>query len=282
MQGEFYIGYEPDMPNGLARRIRITAIATLILGAAVAGMLVIAQGRFASASFEYGRVRVFDGRLVEYPYPALLGSGEVDPTSYWLVGLGKHGVSQLTADRDGRLVRVRGSLIERDGDRMIEVRSLEVIADRAAQPLAPLRSLGPVALNGEIVDGKCHLGVMKPGEGPTHRDCAVRCLLGRITPLFAPSGDRKAPGLTPQAPGLRAQAPGFRAQASGYGSQRLALINPAGRAFDASLDALVGRPVVIRGELWSRGPLRFLSATAASIQVQEKGASFLNVASTQR
>ena len=36
--------------------------------------------------------------------------------------------------------------------------------------------LGPVELTGEIADSKCWLGVMNPGEGTVHRDCARRCL----------------------------------------------------------------------------------------------------------
>ena len=262
MQDEFYIGYEAEMPRGLDSRIRRTAVAVLLIGLVVSSMLVFAHRRSADATFEYGRERVFEGRLIEFPYPALLVSGATAPlTSYWLVGPGKHGAAGLVAGRDGAIVRITGSLIEREHDHMIELRSLAMVTGVTLPAVEPLRSLGPIVLSGEIVDSKCHLGVMKPGEGPTHRDCAVRCLLGRITPMVAAYS--KGPG--PR--GLHG---------------RLALVAPAGRAFDAPLDTLVGRPVVIRGELLSRGPLRFLATTPAAIQVQENGASFLNVASTQR
>ncbi len=43
--------------------------------------------------------------------------------------------------------------------------------------------LGAVTLTGEIVDTKCHLGVMNPGEGKVHRDCAVRCISGGAPPV---------------------------------------------------------------------------------------------------
>ena len=262
MQDEFYIGYEAEMPRGLDSRIRRTAAAVLLIALVVSSMLVFAHRRSADATFEYGRERVFEGRLIEFPYPALLVSGATaTPTSYWLVGPGKHGAAGLVAGRDGAIVRITGSLIEREHDHMIELRSLAMVTGVTLPAVEPLRSLGPIVLSGEIVDSKCHLGVMKPGEGPTHRDCAVRCLLGRITPMVAAYS--KGPG--PR--GLHG---------------RLALVDPAGRAFDAPLDTLVGRPVVIRGELLSRGPLRFLATTPAAIQVQENGASFLNVASTQR
>ena len=56
-----------------------------------------------------------------------------------------------------------------------------------AAGLGGIRDLGPVTLNGEIVDSKCYLGVMNPGQGKVHRDCASRCLSGGIPPLFIES-----------------------------------------------------------------------------------------------
>ncbi len=38
--------------------------------------------------------------------------------------------------------------------------------------------LGPARLRGEIVDLKCYLGVMKPGDLKSHKACAIRCLSG--------------------------------------------------------------------------------------------------------
>jgi hypothetical protein len=46
------------------------------------------------------------------------------------------------------------------------------------------REGAPVTLRGEIVDSKCFLGVMAPGEGKTHKDCASLCLRGGIPPAF--------------------------------------------------------------------------------------------------
>lgn len=40
-------------------------------------------------------------------------------------------------------------------------------------------------LRGEVMDAKCWLGVMRPGQGKTHRACATLCLIGGIPPLFA-------------------------------------------------------------------------------------------------
>ena len=46
------------------------------------------------------------------------------------------------------------------------------------------KDLGIQIIRGEIVDPKCYFGVMKPGEGKAHRDCAIRCILGGIPPVL--------------------------------------------------------------------------------------------------
>jgi len=46
------------------------------------------------------------------------------------------------------------------------------------------KDLGIQTIRGEIVDPKCYFGVMKPGEGKVHRDCAIRCILGGIPPVL--------------------------------------------------------------------------------------------------
>jgi len=39
-------------------------------------------------------------------------------------------------------------------------------------------------VRGEIVDGKCFLGVMNPGATKVHRACAVRCISGGAPPIL--------------------------------------------------------------------------------------------------
>ena len=50
--------------------------------------------------------------------------------------------------------------------------------------LQTTKQLGTIAIKGEIVDPKCFFGVMKPGEGKPHKDCAIRCILGGIPPVL--------------------------------------------------------------------------------------------------
>ena len=44
--------------------------------------------------------------------------------------------------------------------------------------------MASVTVRGEIVDSKCFLGVMVPGSGKTHKDCASLCLRGGIPPAL--------------------------------------------------------------------------------------------------
>jgi hypothetical protein len=238
---DFYIGYEPEMPASLAVRITMTAGALLALALLLAVTLIGAQSGFAEGTFEYGRVRWFEGRVIERPYPALETTGDAGTRWYWLVGPGKRGAADQVKGLEGRRVRLSGSLIERDGDRMIEVVSV-VPTSMPSVPLPPPRTVGETTLRGEIVDSKCHLGVMKPGEGATHRDCAVRCLLGTIPPMLVVRG--------------------------GGDLRRIPLVTPDGRAFLDALPSLAGRPVRIRGTLIERGGRQFLSAAVRDIQVE--------------
>ncbi len=244
MNDEFYIGYEPEMPARMAERIRRAARGLVALALVLPAVLVSTEDRFAPGVFEYGRTRTFSGRIVEFPYPALISDDETDANrTYWLVGPGKHGAEDLVRGRDGRRVQLSGSLIERGGDAMIEVATGSlVMTGGGAIASEPLRSLGVVVTEGEIVDSKCHLGVMKPGEGPTHRDCAVRCLLGRIPPMFVAH--------------------------HGADVGRVALISDSGRPFaDAGLFA--GRKVSVRGEVVQSGAQTFLAVSPHDIRLIE-------------
>src|SRR5947207_1819862 len=44
--------------------------------------------------------------------------------------------------------------------------------------------LGRRTLVGEIVDSKCFLGVMNPGQLTPHRACAIRCISGGVPPVL--------------------------------------------------------------------------------------------------
>lgn len=225
---EFFIGRQEPLPPRLARRTRAVVAAGLVL-AVLAGLLVAAaQKPFAPAIFEYGRPRTFSGRLQAGPIPMLwvLPSDrhpEVTSAGYALVAPGKHGASALAASWAGRAVRLRGTLIRRGGRGMIEVQPGTIESGPESAPALPAEErLGPATVDGVIADAKCWLGVMNPGEGKVHRDCAVRCLAGGVPPLVL--------GAAPE-------------------SKNYWLAGRGGRPIEAKVLDRVAEPVRLRGEV---------------------------------
>ena len=198
---EFYVGYLPVAPPATRRFVRW--IVVLLIVAAVGSAITIAalQNPFAASVFEFGKNRTFAGTIESSPYPTLIvarpGNAAPGSSRYLLVGAGKHGADPEVAKYDHKVVRLTGTLIFRGNQTMIEVVSGSVSEDASAasQGESTAKDLGTFDLVGEIVDGKCYLGVMNPGEGKVHRDCAVRCLSGGIPPLFAADDFEGAPAI---------------------------------------------------------------------------------------
>ena len=53
---EFYVGYLPKAPVGIARRIRVVVVLLFIFAAIAAIVFARVQRTFAPSVFEYGRV----------------------------------------------------------------------------------------------------------------------------------------------------------------------------------------------------------------------------------
>lgn len=191
MNRDFYIGYQKDMPPQLAAFLRSRVIILLVFAVALAVVLSWAQQPFAQATFEFGVIKSFRGFIHEHPYPILtLDHPDGMPSSgvhsrYLLVAPGKHGALTLFAGSHGKYVELHGSLIYRDNRSMIEVipSSIKTVSDQIPPP-GHMVELGMFTLRGEIVDSKCFLGVMKPGNLKPHKACAIRCISGGIPPLL--------------------------------------------------------------------------------------------------
>jgi hypothetical protein len=195
-QEEFYVGYSPKAPAGIARRARAAVIAIVIGAAVLAVLLTLGQRRFAASFFEFGAPRDFEGVINEYPVPTLMvqedgqkdGKAATSPafSYYALVSEGKHGAEALVEGFDGQRVKLRGTLIHRDDTAMIEVVRDSIKPARGGFNRAnrPVENLGEQTLVGEIVDSKCYLGVMNPGHTKPHRECASLCIRGGVPPMF--------------------------------------------------------------------------------------------------
>jgi hypothetical protein len=193
---EFYIGYAPPMPPHIARFVK-RAVLTVVAGVPLAASLIaIGHVRLDGGTFEYGRPRTIAGVITARPYPAIrleprTTPGEEAGGHQWalLVAPGKHGAGALATPFDGQRVTLDGTRIQRGGAVMFEVAPGTIAAN--PNPRKPSVAVQPetaagtsITLRGEIVDSKCFLGVMVPGEGKTHKDCASLCLRGGIPPAF--------------------------------------------------------------------------------------------------
>jgi hypothetical protein len=130
--------------------------------------------------FEFGVAREFEGVLLEEPLPVLVTDAGL---RYLLVGFGKQGLPDFAEGSHGQRVRFQGSLTYALGRTMVEMNepeSFEVLGAGESEQAAERH--GTVTLVGELVDTKCFLGVMRPGEDKVHRACAIRCLEGGVPP----------------------------------------------------------------------------------------------------
>jgi hypothetical protein len=178
-QSEFYVGYLP-VPQRLRKAIRAIVGGLMLLAVAVSAVLIAGLMPFPDSSFEYQQYREFQGTLLTEPIPALLIPGQGSP--WLLVGPGKHGAGDLRSF-DGLRVTLTGERISHGEDHMIELRPGSLRANSTGvRPESA--TLGDVQLTGEIVDSKCYFGVMNPGNGKVHRDCAARCISGGIPPAL--------------------------------------------------------------------------------------------------
>lgn len=189
---EFYIGYQPQGPAGIMRYVRLRLILLAATVISVALLLVYGQRPFAESFFDFGNLQDFEGFVIERPVPLLVVEKIGAPGSlpvrrdYVLVAEGKHGAESIIKGFNGKKVRLRGSLIRRDGIEMIEIAggSVQAIGSKAGSLSKAGGAVGKYTLTGEIVDSKCYLGVMNPGRSKPHRECASLCIRGGIPPLF--------------------------------------------------------------------------------------------------
>lgn len=210
MQEEFYIGWQAEAPPSFSKMVWRFVIGLCLLVPALAILITYFQNGFSNGTFEFGKKTELEGVFYENPFPFLAVENGKDAAGnpvfqkILLVGKGKFGFtvdgSRYTADGQrttvngqpafakataGKRIKVSGFLIYNDGKTALEVESIENQETKSAtQTLRHSITQTPITLRGEITDPKCLFGVMNPGEGKPHRDCAVRCIAGGIPPVL--------------------------------------------------------------------------------------------------
>jgi hypothetical protein len=258
MNNEFYIGWEAKAATGIGKAVRKAVILVLLLAMLVPVLLAVSQRMIGQSVFEWDNHKTFTGILQVQPYPHLLvprpGTGqfhtlqsvEMRPaafSTYYLVAPWKFGLNrEALAAFDGKSVSLQGTLIYRGNQTMIETKPEWIqVAEKTSAPLSLPQSvpLGKQTLTGEIVDSKCFLGVMNPGQLTPHRACAIRCISGGVPPVLLVQ-QKNGPAIY------------------------LLLVSAEGKPVNKEVLDLVAEPVEITGEVERQGDLLILRADPAT------------------
>jgi len=193
---DFYIGWMPKAPQSFARHVKRVLLILFPVALIVAYLLSTSQKKFSTANFEFGKLTEEKGVYYNNPVPMLkvIDKNNLSMTIL-LVGYGKHGaetaIMELEKEKrvslNGKEITLKGTLIYGNGKTLLQVdKNDNPIVNIGAGSTVQLqqKDLGTQTIRGEIVDPKCYFGVMKPGEGKVHRDCAIRCILGGIPPVL--------------------------------------------------------------------------------------------------
>ena len=181
-QGDLYVGYLP-LPAKHRRFLR-ACVATLAVALAGAGAVIAALQRDPGpAVWNTAEEVTLTGRISAHPYPSI----ETDEGVYLVVEMGKVGGQQRLDPLHNHNAALTGYLLEREGRRMLELAPDDDAVAAHGQndrPQLVHRPGAEVELVGEILDSKCYLGAMKPGDGKAHKACATLCIDGGIPPML--------------------------------------------------------------------------------------------------
>ena len=250
MNDEFYIGWESKAAPGISKTVRSAVVVLLLLAMLMPVALALAQRMIGVSVFEWGTLKNFSATLRATPYPHLLVSRpgatgvETQHSTYYLVAPWKFGLdAKAIAGFDGKSVSLKGTLIYRGNQTMVETKPEWIVAitndERRARSDAPYLNLGRQTLTGEIVDSKCFLGVMNPGQLTPHRACAIRCISGGVPPVLLVR-QKDGPAIY------------------------LLLVSADGKPVNQQVLELVAEPVEITGEVERQGDLLILRADPAT------------------
>ncbi len=185
----FFVGYFKKVPP----EIRSFA---LIAGAGLVGLLVIVAVLLPLGTIDPGSGRYADdlrggsltGVVDPLPYPILrVPAKDGTPARAVLLGGQTKVGAQERVAVGTPVIEVGGVFVRRGDIEMLLISGNGAKASAAPLPLfqpAPSEDLGRWRLTGEICDGKCYGGAMKPGRGLAHKACANLCITEGLPPVL--------------------------------------------------------------------------------------------------
>ena len=192
-EDDFYIGYVNAIPKSLHAPLVAMAGAILIGFSCISLLLSLTQDSAGNGGFQwdagYQNVR---GVLEWKPYPVIHAEPSAaypNGHTYLLAGEGKVGAQVAAIALSGHAVEAGGFVIKRGTLDMLQVGGdvgLRPVTAAQSSTAAPPKTvdLGHWRVNGEICDGKCYAGAMRPGTGLAHKACANLCLIGQLPPVL--------------------------------------------------------------------------------------------------
>jgi hypothetical protein len=195
----FFVGWARGLDARLRRVLLPIGIGAL-LGLPLLGVLLGAlAGDTAPRGFgtvpgepvwaELPRAEALRGVVLDGPTPLLYlppAPGHPEGRTLLLSGDGKTGAGFDAVALAGREVAAEGFVLRRGTIEMLVLAAPPMPTGAAAETPAPI-ALGRWRITGEICDGKCAAGGMRPGTGIAHRACATLCLDGDIPAVFVAS-----------------------------------------------------------------------------------------------
>ena len=202
-EGAFYIGWQAKAPASFSKHIKKVLLILLPAVLVIGYFIAASQKKFSTSNFEFGSLTQVTGIYYSKPVPSIkIVSGKdmfgnVSYVTAPLVGFGKAGADGVMddlqkekgTDFNNKEITIKGTLLYNDGKLLMQIdgndQPLISVGNTAGDSLTlALKELGNIKLKGEVVDPKCFFGVMKPGYGKVHKDCAIRCILGGIPPVL--------------------------------------------------------------------------------------------------
>jgi len=183
-QDDLFVGYLPT-PKAITGFYRIAVPLVALIFLTVSAWIAMGQQSAGKGIWDVSVEQKITGYLTVDPYPVIHFVG-VDQRSVILVQQGKHSAFDMASPFAESWVSIAGYAITRGDWSMLEIPPSSAFVREAPNTSLNISPeiLGEITLQGEIIDSKCFLGVMKPGNGKTHRACAAMCLLGGMPPMF--------------------------------------------------------------------------------------------------